>query len=146
MSPLRPAAATATPAALAGTRAGQGRPHPGRDGDAAELGPDPDAVQPALGGQDGTVPPTALPAAPPAAIQPPAAPPAVPVRRPAGTPARPPRTPAPGPSAATTTPAPQGRQIADPRPARVLRVLPLGTGLALLGLGLGVIAVRLRRR
>ncbi|MEU3352046.1 hypothetical protein [Streptomyces sp. NPDC037389] len=39
-----------------------------------------------------------------------------------------------------------GRREAAGEPDRVMRVLPLGTGMTLTGLGLGFIALRLRRR
>lgn len=50
------------------------------------------------------------------------------------------------PAAVPHASAPPYEQAAEPPTGRVLRVLPFGTGLALLGAGLGVLAVRLRRR
>ncbi|MEU8887225.1 hypothetical protein [Streptomyces sp. NPDC048442] len=65
---------------------------------------------------------------------------APPTRRP---PATPPRTPEPE----RGTPPPTSLQQAYPRPDMLqIRALPLGTGIALVGLGLGFLAMRLRRR
>ncbi|MFG2181283.1 hypothetical protein ACGFLS_21495 [Streptomyces abikoensis] len=102
---------------LAGTVAGEGRGHPGR---------------------------TEIPSSAPAGSSPPAP------SASGGTPATaeghraPPHSNAPGGAA----PAPGRREAVetDRETERVMRVLPLGTGMTLTGLGLGFIALRLRRR
>ncbi|MCC2275069.1 hypothetical protein LKL35_06425 [Streptomyces sp. ET3-23] len=93
---------------LAGTMAGEGRPHPGR-ADTAE--------------------------------------PRRPVPRPShAAPIVPPVREEPGPArGASHGPGPAAAERPEPA-ERVIRVLPLGTGMALTGLGLGFIAWRLRRQ
>lgn len=93
---------------LAGTVAGEGRPHPGRADTAA---PRRSAPRPSH----------AAPIVPPAREEP------GPVRG---------ASHGPGPAAAER----------PEQAERVIRVLPLGTGMALTGLGLGFIAWRLRRQ
>ncbi|MEU1307495.1 hypothetical protein ABZ419_01125 [Streptomyces cinnamoneus] len=107
---------------LAGTVAGEGRRHPGRETDDETRSDREDADQP---------PRPAAPRAPSpsSAPRPPGG--AAPAHQPARERAREPvRDPA---------------RRADPAD-RVIRVLPLGTGMALTGLGLGFLALRLRRR
>ncbi|MEV5509185.1 hypothetical protein [Streptomyces orinoci] len=104
---------------LAGTAAGVGRPHPGRAMDPSEAAEEdnPEREAPSSPG------PSRVPTPPPT------------------------RAPAP-PAAARLDGAAgdRGTQQQPPPPRRVLRILPLGTGLALTGLGLGFFALRLRRR
>ncbi|MBC2873641.1 MULTISPECIES: hypothetical protein [Streptomyces] len=118
---MRPSTPPATDAGrLAGTVAGQGRPHPGRAPEAPEnpSGPEQD--------------PYGSPA-PDTGADP----------EPAWTPAQvvpePPVRPAPARAGSRN-----GGAAPDEEP--VMRVLPLGTGMTLTGLGLGFLALRLRRR
>ncbi len=189
-SAARPAdaepSAGAEGAGLAGTVAGEGRPHPGRDADQEELdrvprrpSPENPAVSQGAGeaaGRDDpdgpwdpSVPrdPMSPWQSPPQADAPqadgPAAVPRTPLRAPGrgrgrGPRGMPPPLGGPRPTGAASEPAGTGpvaaphpsippyERTAEPPPGRVLRVLPFGTGLALLGAGIGVLAVRLRRR
>ncbi|MFD9904468.1 hypothetical protein [Streptomyces sp. NPDC059063] len=101
-----PSAAYYDGVSLAGSRAGEGRPRPGRAEPLAV--PDPRAWRP-------------LPPPPP--------------------PERPEHTPPPAADAAE----PVRGQTATGPPIPGLRVLPLGVGLALTGLGIGFLGLRLRR-
>ncbi|MDI5964281.1 hypothetical protein [Streptantibioticus silvisoli] len=177
--------------ALAGNRAGEGRPHPGRDADHDELGlplgrgavwqltsgDGPDGAGPDGGGADGVgagpaggadLPRQAdpgaesgadpgteagaatgqvVPALPPvpggAARNSTAWPPGGASGGSSAT--RAPGEPVPGRSGPARAAGEEPQTAAGPA-GRALRVLPFGTGLALLGAGLGVLAVRQRRR
>ncbi|MGA4840741.1 hypothetical protein [Streptomyces sp. G45] len=100
-----PSAAYYDESSLAGSRAGEGRPRPGRAEPPAV--PDPAAWRP-------------LPPPPP------------------------PKRPEPPPPAADAA-EPVGARTATGPPFPGLRVLPLGAGLVLIGLGLGFLGLRLRR-
>ncbi|MEU8873870.1 hypothetical protein AB0D24_22430 [Streptomyces javensis] len=135
-------AASATPAApapapadddgggLAGTRAGEGRAHPGRTGTPAPSSPDgnPSAD---TGDDEGTGRFSVVPEWTPSSLP---------------VPQRPDRHQA-RESLPSGQPYGAQRTAAEPS-ARAMRVLPLGTGLALTGLGLGLafFGLRLRRR
>ncbi|WP_431043330.1 hypothetical protein ACQUSR_16515 [Streptomyces sp. P1-3] len=132
---------------LAGNRPGAGRAHPGRS--AAP------AVPPmADDEQGGTVHGSARPAVPPAATAPADRPryaaerAAEPVGDPVGDPVGGVGEAASERAAGSTTgPAAGQRRKADgPTSGRAMRVLPLGTGMALAGLGLAYFGLRLRRR
>ncbi|MCC3779199.1 hypothetical protein K6I33_004711 [Streptomyces sp. UNOB3_S3] len=101
---------------MAGTVAGEGRGHPGRTG----------------------IPPSAVAGASPDT---PGGRPAAGAETPAGAEGH--RAPSYAPGGAAPAP---GRREAAGETDRVMRVLPLGTGMTLTGLGLGFIALRLRRR
>ncbi|MFF4156947.1 hypothetical protein [Streptomyces sp. NPDC001678] len=117
---------------LAGTVAGEGRGHPGR----TEISPSATAPSSspfsspstpagaAPGGRSGGAGPGAVPGGEEAG------------RHRVAPPSYAPRGAAHAP----------GRREAAGEPDRVMRVLPLGTGMTLTGLGLGFIALRLRRR
>lgn len=135
------------PDRLAGRSAGVGRERPGRTAEPPGEGPVPPAspvpqeertlrgdVSPVPSGR----PDVALP--PPSAARPEGSAEALPPSGPA-VPSAPAATPT-GPSAS----APSGRGTAEQPAGRMLRVLPLGTGLVLMGIGLGFIGLRLRRR
>ncbi|MEU4209775.1 hypothetical protein AB0F13_07195 [Streptomyces sp. NPDC026206] len=107
---------------LAGTVAGEGRKHPGR------------ATESPPGAPPRSRPHASSGAAPEEAE-------AVEGAEPGAPAVRTPQPPAYAPGRAARAPA----RRADPAD-RVMRVLPLGTGMALTGLGLGFIALRLRRR
>ncbi len=163
--PVRPADPDTDPGALAGDRAGEGRPHPGRPEDQGDLmgplpserpgGPawrQPDSAQDdsaqtdsqtgALPDQDGTGGPDGgeaglLPPGHDAGGRGGGDSSAVP---------RPAATPHP-PTGHPRRPGDVGRPPqAAPDPGERLRVLPLGTGMALIGLGLAFLGLRLRRR
>lgn len=131
--PVLPPAPPPSPSAadagrLAGTVAGEGRPHPGR---APEDPGDPENPENPSGAEkdpygDGS-------ATPDAGIEP------TPVWTPAQIVPERPARPAPARAGGRN-----GRAAADEEP--VMRVLPLGTGMTLTGLGLGFLALRLRRR
>ncbi|WKX71445.1 hypothetical protein [Streptomyces sp. XD-27] len=136
-------AAADDPGDLAGNRPGQGRTHPGRS---TPPGFPPRADEDR---QDGSVrasaPPDATSVAPPAATSaaatsPAAAVPADPPPYAAGHAAEAAGDPATGPAAG------RRRQADGPAAGRAMRVLPLGTGMALAGLGLAYFGLRLRRR
>ncbi len=140
-----------TGAGLAGSRAGVGRPHPGRDADEPELpGAGRFTGREAFPGHRPHSPP-GLADAPRLPVAPAHTPAAVPPPSQAAAPARPtPHGTAPSggvPGGGGTSTVERAAEPAVRAPSgRVLRVLPLGTGLALLGMGIGVIGVRLRRR
>ncbi|MGW5444717.1 hypothetical protein [Streptomyces sp. DASNCL29] len=132
-------AASATPAApapaddgggLAGTRAGEGRAHPGRTGTPTPSSPDGDPSAD-TGDDEGTGRFSVVPEWTPSSLPVP--------QRPHRHQAR--------ESLPSGQPYGAQRTAAEPS-ARAMRVLPLGTGLALTGLGLGLafFGLRLRRR
>ncbi|MFV8130375.1 hypothetical protein [Streptomyces syringium] len=136
---------------LAGSTAGEGRTHPGR----ATSSPDSPADSAAA---------SAEPSGSPSASQPPAESPE-PAREPAAAPEPPFNTPpprarleaaqpyVPGPAPQTYEPSAgpwdaldaTGSERAEESSDPVMRVLPLGTGMTLTGLGLGFLGLRLRR-
>ncbi|MGV9848917.1 hypothetical protein ACWDWU_08950 [Streptomyces sp. NPDC003442] len=129
-------AASATPApaddggGLAGTRAGEGRAHPGRTGTPTPSSPDGDPSAD-TGDDEGTGRFSVVPEWTPSSLP---------------VPQRPDRH-----QARESLPSgrPYGAQRTAAEPSgRAMRVLPLGTGLALTGLGLGLafFGLRLRRR
>ncbi|WP_413800395.1 hypothetical protein [Streptomyces iranensis] len=131
-------AASATPAAapaddgggLAGTRAGEGRAHPGRTGTPTPTSPDGDPSAD-TGDDEGTGRFSVVPEWTPSSLP---------------VPQRPDRHQAREPLPSGQ---PYGAQRTATEPSgRAMRVLPLGTGLALTGLGLGLafFGLRLRRR
>ncbi|MCA6093555.1 hypothetical protein LE181_15475 [Streptomyces sp. SCA3-4] len=107
---------------LAGTVAGEGRRHPGRETDDETRSDHEDAGRPQRPAAPHAPSPSSAPRPPGGAA---------PARQPAHQPAR--------------APARDPADQADPAD-RVIRVLPLGTGMTLTGLGLGFLALRLRRR
>ncbi|WP_344085264.1 hypothetical protein [Streptomyces stramineus] len=131
-APLLASPAPPDGARLAGNDAGAGRTHPGRTTDPSAAAPSPPGARNADGTHDGNPADADAPGPP-------------------DTPGRPepelPRDPLTGhyePDPASTRDSGH-RARATGYGDRVLRVLPLGTGLALTGLGLGFFALRLRR-
>lgn len=133
VSPPPGSSAEAEERRLAGTVAGEGRTHPGRGEEPSEeASPSPappvrPSPRPRVRRGSGLPPPGDVRAD---GAEPPAPP------------ARPPLRPPP----AAAVRADDGRGGPARTPDPVLRVLPLGTGMALTGLGLGFFALRLRRR
>ncbi|WP_049719117.1 hypothetical protein [Streptomyces caatingaensis] len=133
--PRGPVPSAADPGRLAGTVAGQGRAHPGR-------APEPSRAPAERPDEEA---PPEEPGAAPEASETPAGAAATPVPDPSPSPTPSSPAPPPGPVRAEGRAAARGDASGAP-PEHVMRVLPLGTGLTLTGLGIGFLGLRLRRR